>query len=79
MSVQDGLILKGERVVVPQSCRGELLRRIHSSHLGVNGYLSSARVFVLAWYDRKHQESRIYLGSLEGVRAQPDQGNTYES
>ena len=43
MSVQDGLIFKGERVVVTQSCRGELLRRIHNSHLGVNGCLSRAR------------------------------------
>ena len=43
MSVQDGLIFKGERVVVPQSCIGELLRRIHNSHLGVKGCLSRAR------------------------------------
>ena len=43
MTVQDGLIFKGERVVVPQSCREELLRRIHNSHVGVNGCLSKAR------------------------------------
>ena len=43
MSIQDGLIFKGERVVVPQASRSELLRRIHSSHLGVNGFLNRAR------------------------------------
>ena len=43
MSVQDGLIFKGERVVVPKAARGELLRRIHDSHLGVNGCLNRAR------------------------------------
>ena len=43
MSVQDGLIFKGERVVVPKAARGELLRRIHNSHLGVNGCLNRAR------------------------------------
>ena len=36
MSVQDGLIFKGERVVVPKAAKAELLRRIHISHLGVN-------------------------------------------
>ena len=50
MSVQDGLIFSGERVVVPKAARGELLRRIHNSHLGVNGCLNRARecVFGLA-------------------------------
>ena len=43
MSIQDGLIFKGERVVVPRASRSELLRRIHSSHLGVNGCLNRAR------------------------------------
>ena len=42
MSIQDGLIFKGERVVVPRASRSELLRRIHSSHLGVNGCLNRA-------------------------------------
>ena len=43
MSVQGGLIFKGERVVVSKAARGELLRRIHNSHLGVNGCLNRAR------------------------------------
>ena len=43
MSIQDGLIFKGERVVVPRASRSELLMRIHSSHLGVNGCLNRAR------------------------------------
>ena len=37
ISVQDGLIFRSERVVVPKTARGELRRRIHNSHLGVNG------------------------------------------
>jgi len=43
MSDQDGLIFKGDRVVVPKAGRGELLRRIHNSHLGVYGCLKRAR------------------------------------
>ena len=42
MPIQDGLIFKGERVVVPKAARGELLRGIHNSHLGVNGCLDRA-------------------------------------
>ena len=43
MSIQDGLIFKGERVVVTRASRSELLRRIHSSHRGDNGCLKRAR------------------------------------
>ena len=43
LSVQDGLIFKGERVVVPEAARSGLLKSIHNSHLGVNGCLNRAR------------------------------------
>ena len=33
----DGLVFKGQRVVVPVDARAELLHRVHSSHIGVNG------------------------------------------
>ena len=42
MSIQDDLTFKGECVVVPQASRSELLKRIHSSHLRVNGCLNKA-------------------------------------
>ena len=35
LSEANGLILKGEKIVIPQSLRKEMLNRIHSSHLGV--------------------------------------------
>ena len=43
MTIQDGLILKRERVVVLTASRIEMLKRIHNSHLGVNGCLNRAR------------------------------------
>ena len=43
LSAQDGLIFKGERVVVPKAARSGLLKSIHNSHLGVNGCLNRAR------------------------------------
>ena len=52
LSVQDGLIFKGERVVVPKAARSGFLKSIHNSHLGVNSCLN--RVSLLAWDDRRY-------------------------
>ncbi|CAB4006649.1 Transposon Ty3-G Gag-Pol poly [Paramuricea clavata] len=43
MSVQNGLIFKGERVVVPRAIRSVLMKRVHNAHLDVNGCLNRAR------------------------------------
>ena len=43
LTVQDGVIFKGERVVIPCSMRGEMKRSIHESHLGVTGCARRAR------------------------------------
>ena len=44
LSVQDGLIFRSERVVVPQALRQDIRRqRIHSSHMGYESCLSRAR------------------------------------
>jgi hypothetical protein len=41
--VSNGLIFKGQRVVIPHSARAEILERLHSSHIGVNGCIRRAR------------------------------------
>ena len=38
-SVQDELVLKGERLVVPQSMREETKHKLHQSRLGLQGFL----------------------------------------
>ena len=43
LSVQDDIIFKGERVVVPTVMRSEMLKKIHSSHIGTEGCLWRAR------------------------------------
>ena len=43
MSVYDGLIFKGERLVIPKCMRPEMKAEIHSSHTGINGCLRRAR------------------------------------
>jgi len=39
----DRLMFKGDRVVVPCDARDEVLRRLHSSHIGMNGTIRRAR------------------------------------
>jgi hypothetical protein len=41
--VQSGLLLKGDRVIVPSNLRRDCLEKIHSSHLGVDGCTRRAR------------------------------------
>ena len=42
-SVQNGLIFKGDRVVIPLKMRPSILESIHSSHIGVESCLRRAR------------------------------------
>ena len=35
ISVEDGLILFGSRVIVPESLRGNILQQIHGGHFGM--------------------------------------------
>ncbi|KAJ8381193.1 hypothetical protein SKAU_G00019710 [Synaphobranchus kaupii] len=43
LSVVDGLLLKGDRIVVPTSMRREMLNRIHEGHLGAEKSKRRAR------------------------------------
>ena len=45
-SVADGIILKGERILIPQSMRSVILKRLHASHLGADSMLRRAREVV---------------------------------
>ena len=35
LSKADGILIKGEKILIPQSLRSDMLNRIHSTHLGV--------------------------------------------
>ena len=43
LTVQDGLIFKQDRVVIPLNLRSEIKKKVHSSHLGIEGCLRRAR------------------------------------
>ena len=36
LAVQDGLIFKSNRVVIPKALRAEMVQKIHTSHLGID-------------------------------------------
>ena len=43
LSVDDDVVVRGERLVVPKSLRRDLIRRLHYAHFGVASTLSRAR------------------------------------
>jgi hypothetical protein len=43
LSVQNGIIFKGERVVIPAALHNTTINKLHASHLGIQGSLRRAR------------------------------------
>ena len=43
LTVQDGLIFRGERLVIPKDVRSKMKKELHSSHICINGCLRRAR------------------------------------
>ena len=43
LSVQDGILFKGSRIILPRVLRREMLQKIHDGHLGVESCLRRAR------------------------------------
>jgi hypothetical protein len=48
LTVVNGIIMKGEKIVIPRSLRSQMLKILHSSHLGAQKCLSRARS-VMFW------------------------------
>ena len=53
LSVESGIILKGEAVLIPKKLRKDILKKLHSSHLGYESLCRRARgtVFWLGMYN----------------------------
>ncbi|RUS68488.1 hypothetical protein EGW08_023750 [Elysia chlorotica] len=43
LTVQDGIILRGDRIVIPSSLRQDLKSKVHAGHHGINSCLRRAR------------------------------------
>lgn len=66
LGAYDGLVFKGERLVVPQGLRAEIKKDIHVSQAGVEGFLRRARESVY-WPDM-NAELRHWISTCEPCR-----------
>ena len=62
-SVQNGLIFKGERVLIPHDLRYEIKKAIHASHIGIEGCLRRARECV--YWPGMNAEVKEYIAHCE--------------
>ena len=46
LTVENGIIFKGDRCVIPLAMRADLLRKLHSSHMGIEATLRRARQLI---------------------------------
>ena len=58
LSHQDGVILKGERIVIPKSLRDITKKRLHSAHLGYNSMMRRTRD-TLFWPAMSHEIPKV--------------------
>ncbi|XP_055523166.1 uncharacterized protein K02A2.6-like [Wyeomyia smithii] len=63
LSIEDGIIMRGYRVVVPITLRNEMLRILHSSHLGINKMKSVARGSI--WWPGLDYDIKIHAQQCE--------------
>ena len=43
LTIQDGIIFRGERIVIPSSLRKSMKEKVHAGHIGINSSLRRAR------------------------------------
>ena len=70
LAIHDGIVFRGERVVVPASQRSVLKEKIHSSHLGIDGCLRRAKECL--FWPNMTSDIREYISTCSICR-------TYES
>jgi len=46
LTVHDGILLRGDRVVIPVSMQRDMLQKVHAGHLGINSCLRRARELI---------------------------------
>lgn len=63
LAVQDGIIFKGTRCIVPTALRPKIKERLHRSHIGVQGCLRRAREVV--YWPSMNQEITDYIEQCE--------------
>ena len=63
LTVQDGIIYRSDRVVIPKSLRKDMKEKVHAGHLGVNSCLRRARD--LLFWPGMSKEIRQYIETCD--------------
>ena len=69
LSLQNGLVFKGERLVVPVSVKDDMLAKIHRSHIGIQGCLRRAREVV--YWPGMNKDVEDYVAKCAVCNSQP--------
>lgn len=63
LTSEDGLVFKGDRVVIPKKLRPSVMKNIHSTHIGIEGCLRRAREYV--YWPRMNAELKDYMAKCD--------------
>ncbi|XP_048239742.1 uncharacterized protein K02A2.6-like [Haliotis rufescens] len=63
LTIQDGIILHGPRVVIPLALRDEIKRKLHVGHMGINSCLRRAKTLV--FWPLMSSDIRQYIESCD--------------
>ena len=63
MTIQDGIVLRGDCVVIPTSMRSDIKKKLHAGHLGMNACQRRAREVV--YWPGMSSEVREYIESCD--------------
>ena len=61
--VQDGIVLRGDRVVIPRSLRKEIIEDLHAAHQGIESTLRRARESV--YWPNMNSEVKDYISRCD--------------
>ena len=60
LTIQNGILIKGMKVVIPQALKHEMIKRTHSSHLGIEASLRKARDMI--YWPGMNADIRDFIG-----------------
>ena len=69
LSVHDGIVVRGDRVIIPKTMRKEMLIKLHAGHSGINSCLRRARDLI--FWPGMSSDIREYLASCDTCAETP--------
>jgi len=70
LTVLDGIILRGDQVVIPRSLQSSMKQRVHAGHMGINSCLRRARELI--YWPGMSRDIRQYVQACHVCATYPD-------